>query len=83
MDEIIRLSKEARNSLPLEGEIMSVTKETDHFSFTITRFAESYTLELNVKFTSRKYYQVLTRKDYNEFFGEQVLALIGVAMTDE
>ena len=83
MDEIIRLSKEARASLSSESEITSVTKETDRFGFTITRFAESYTLELNVKFTSRKYYQVLTREEYTEFFGEQVLALIGVAMTDE
>lgn len=83
MDEIIRLSKEARASLPSAGEVTSVTKETDRFGFTITHFTESFTLELNVKFTSRKYYQVLTQEDYNEFFSESVNALIGVAMTDE
>lgn len=83
MDEILRLAKEARSSMPLEGEIVSVTKETDRFGFTITCFAESYTLELNVKFTTRKYYQVLTQEEYNEFFSESVNTLIGVAMTDE
>ena len=83
MDEIIRLSKEARNSLSSKGEIASVTKENDSFGFTITRFAENFTLELNVKFASRKYYQALTREQYTEFFGESVIALIGVAMADE
>ena len=83
MDEIIRLSKEARASLPPAGEIASVTKETDRFGFTVSRFTESYTLELNVKFTSRKYYQVLTREQFNKFFDQSVIALIGVAMTDE
>lgn len=83
MDEIIRLSKEAHASLPPVGEVASVTKETDRFGFTITRFTESYTLELNVKFTSRKYYQVLTREQFDEEFAESVIALIGIAMTDE
>lgn len=83
MDEIVRLSKEARASMPSTGEIASVTKETDNFGFTITCFMESYTIELNVKFASRKYYQVLTREQYIKFFGEQVIALIGVAMADE
>lgn len=83
MDEIIRLSKEARNSLSSESEIASVTKETDRFSFTITNFMENFTLELKVKSTSRKYYQVLTWEQFNEFFSESVNTLIGVAMTDE
>lgn len=83
MDEIIRLSKEARASLPPAGEIASVTKETDRFGFTISRFTESYTLELNVKFTSRKYYQVLTREQFDKEFAETVIAIIGMAMIDE